>query len=200
MPRVRVEFANTLADVKEAQRTHEGAAILRFRDPRSGMRQPARVTFFWIAFIALTVGFFLYQKQHDATLQSPPPPMQVSNPQWWFNFLVFFVPGVVLLLGIVYLQLFYPRHAAAKRVWDSNPSLQLCRTLDADASRIILEDGQASREMRWSSLVRYLESSNLFLLYTADGAYDIVPKRGFASVGEVDAFRALLDEQIPARS
>jgi hypothetical protein len=49
--------------------------------------------------------------------------------------------------------------------------------------------------MKWNSFVRYLESTDIFMVFIAQWNFIIVPKRAFAP-GEADQFRVLLQRNI----
>jgi hypothetical protein len=78
------------------------------------------------------------------------------------------------------------------------------RRFQHDFTTDILEDGihvvtpTAESQMKWENFVRFLESSDIFMLFHSDLIFNILPKRAFAA-GEVDSFRELLRRKIPAK-
>jgi len=66
-------------------------------------------------------------------------------------------------------------------------------TLDGSSIHWRWKGGQA--DVEWTNFIRFLESKNLFLLYTSPACFNIVPKRAFAP-GETESFRGLLQEKL----
>jgi hypothetical protein len=186
---VIVQYEYTLEDLNEAGRAHAKAMGKGFEANRS--RLPRQL--FWVASIGLAVVFFMLM-QRNTPIQGTPPIIPPPNQSPYLRILVLIIPGL-LMVGYIWFLL-RSRSEAARRVWDNEPSLQLRRTLDADRSRVIIDNGQTRIERKWNSFRRFIESPNLFLLYTSDYAFDIVPKRAFASPAQVDEFRRLLEQQI----
>jgi hypothetical protein len=56
-------------------------------------------------------------------------------------------------------------------------------------SGLIAEQRGIRTEVAWSRFVRFREAENHFLLYESADLYAIVPKRGFSSVADIEAFR-----------
>jgi hypothetical protein len=48
----------------------------------------------------------------------------------------------------------------------------------------------------WGDYLRWKEGKDLFLLYISDNMYQVVPKRFFSSVVEIDEFRTLLRKNV----
>jgi hypothetical protein len=51
-------------------------------------------------------------------------------------------------------------------------------------------------EVQWSRFLRFREADNHFLLYSSQDLYSLVPKRGFATQADMDAFRDLVAKRI----
>lgn len=56
-------------------------------------------------------------------------------------------------------------------------------------SGLIADERGTRTEVAWSRFVRFREAENHFLLYRSADLYTIVPKRGFSSVADIEAFR-----------
>lgn len=52
-------------------------------------------------------------------------------------------------------------------------------------------------QIKWSGIVKYLESKNVFLLYQNARVFSMVPKRAFAA-GDLEAFRTMLASKVQA--
>jgi YcxB-like protein len=65
--------------------------------------------------------------------------------------------------------------------------------LIADISEhcIHFETAFVDSQMKWASVVRWLESDKIFMLFHAPMIFTIIPKRAFAA-GDADAFRELV--------
>jgi len=67
----------------------------------------------------------------------------------------------------------------------------------------ISEDGvhvvtpSADTQLKWSAIVRFLESDKIFMFFYAEWSFSVVPKRAFAP-GEIDPFRDMLHRKILA--
>lgn len=52
----------------------------------------------------------------------------------------------------------------------------------------------------WSDYRKWKEGGTLFLLYSTDSAYLLLPKRFFRTESDVDGFRSLLEVQVGLRA
>ena len=184
-----VGFEYTIDDLQEALTAHRKASS-RTKSTRIFPRWAG-----WALFGGLAVLLLLMQFR-PTTVQPTPPIVAPPNQSAIQNVLLPIVPWLLIFVCIWLFVFFWNRRWAASHVWRSQPSLQLRRTLDADPSRLIIDDGQTRVEKKWNSVRTFVETANLFLLYTADHAFDMVPKRAFASPAQVDEFRTLLEQQV----
>jgi hypothetical protein len=106
--------------------------------------------------------------------------------------------GLFLLLSVIGIYFLYRdfalrRHFRARYKADQRYKHDFSSEISEDGIRVItpFEDSQ----MKWGSVVRYLESDKIFLLFHAALIFTIIPKRAFTS-GEADAFRDLLRRNI----
>ncbi|MGL6338813.1 MAG: YcxB family protein [Waterburya sp.] len=52
-----------------------------------------------------------------------------------------------------------------------------------------------SESRKWEGFTKFIESKNIFLLFS-DEQVDIIPKRAFTTVEQLDLFRILLNKKI----
>ncbi len=167
-----IEFEYTIDDLQEALTAH------RRTFAKTGGTRVVPRWLGWSVFGGLAVLLILIQFRPTA---QPTPPV---------------LPWILIFACIWLFTFFWNRRFAAKYIWRSQPSFQLRRTLDADPSRLIIDDAQRRTEKKWTSIRQFVETANLFLLYTGEHAFDMVPKRAFASPAKVDEFRALLEQEV----
>lgn len=108
--------------------------------------------------------------------------------------------GLFLLLSVIGIYFLYrdfalQRHFRARYKTDQRYKQDFSAEISDDGIRVLtpFEDSR----MKWSSIVRYLESDDIFMLFHAALIFTIIPKRAFAP-GEADAFRELLRKHIQA--
>jgi hypothetical protein len=154
-----------------------------------------------------------YQLNGDDGLEC----MRVHNPTFQTNAVVSILASVaIIVLGLVWLAL-SGDHAgpwisigigaallAASTMHRAYLTRRLRRTWNQleeteltvrEAGFMIIERG-AQSEVAWSRFVRFREAPHHFLLYRSSDLYGIVPKRGFASAADLDAFRDLATKGI----
>ena len=83
-----------------------------------------------------------------------------------------------------------------RRVYYSNRRLFGWRTLQYDENGLISDGPIGYREIKWSQLDRFRETTNLFLLYLTRDAAAIVPKRAFRDPQSLDEFRKVLASKL----
>jgi hypothetical protein len=66
-----------------------------------------------------------------------------------------------------------------------------------DGEGITVEDRRLKARMRWAAISRAVESENLFVLYSGENSYCVLPKRAFGE-GQLGEFRRLLHEGLTA--
>ena len=64
---------------------------------------------------------------------------------------------------------------------------------------VVISDAATRAEHRWNAFSHVFETSNLFLLYTSDHAFHMVPKRAFGSEEDVRSFREVVRRTIADR-
>jgi hypothetical protein len=83
--------------------------------------------------------------------------------------------------------------------WESQPQLHRPQSMEVEEETVVISDAATRAEHRWDAFSHVLETSNLFLLYTSDHAFHMVPKRAFASEQDVRSFRELVRRTIAER-
>ena len=84
---------------------------------------------------------------------------------------------------------------SARTQFLQQPAAQGSRTMTLDGSSIHWRWKGGQADVEWTNFIRFLESKNLFLLYTSPACFNIVPKRAFAP-GETESFRGFLQEKL----
>jgi hypothetical protein len=108
--------------------------------------------------------------------------------------------GLFLLLAVIGIYFLYRdfalrRHFKARYKTDRRYNQDFSAEISDDGIRVLtpFEDSR----MKWGSIVRYLESDKIFMLFHSTLIFTIIPKRAFAS-GEAHRFRELLGRNIQA--
>jgi hypothetical protein len=78
-----------------------------------------------------------------------------------------------------------------------NPKFREEYHLTFSRENIHFKTASIDSTLQWTHYERVIESPDLFLLLYGKGLYTLLPKRGFHSEEDVNAFRALLTEKIP---
>lgn len=90
------------------------------------------------------------------------------------------------------------RSLNTRLTWSGQQHLHLPFTMDASVSGLTLVTPNVRNEYSWNGVTAFVETPNLFLIHVSDLAFHIVPKRGFTSAEELDAFRNMLRNLIPS--
>lgn len=107
----------------------------------------------------------------------------------------------VLWFGVVALAAVLTARAqrfGVRLAWEGQQHLHLPFTLDASVAGLTVVSSNGRHEYPWRGVTAFVETPNLFLVHVADLAFQIVPKRAFASDEERDAFRNMLRNLIPS--
>lgn len=96
----------------------------------------------------------------------------------------FFVGAYFLYCGFAIRRYFGRRYR-------NDPRFQHDFVADISEAGIHLVTPTVESQIKWASVVRFLESDKIFMLFHAEWIFNIFPKRAFAT-GEVDEFRELL--------
>ena len=107
--------------------------------------------------------------------------------------------SVILLIFIAYLfvrTVYLPRRV--RRIFSQQKNLQLPFESTVTDSGIDSTNANGKTHLPWSHVIRWKEGATVFIVYQSDLMFCIVPKRLFTHPEHLDAFRALLTEQVGA--
>jgi hypothetical protein len=163
---MHIEFTNTFEDYKTAMKAHRG----------EWEKWKQRLLVALLAIIGVTYAY--------ETFSSKPKP-----------------DGTVLLSLIVIFStlcavLYSSAHQELRRRWSGQPTQHVQQQWDISETGIKTDNGVSSSEMKWAAFRRHLDRPTLFMLYTSEFYFHIVPKRAFAGEAQVEEFRELLRRHI----
>jgi uncharacterized membrane protein len=145
----------------------------------------------------------------------------ISNEQPWYRrfsrYLLPWIGGSVLLVQLLYLTVVPHRDIGFtvigfivgfylldcgfalrryfRRLYQKDHRYKHDFTAEISDQGIYIITPFSDAHMKWNSFVRYLESTDIFMVFIAQWNFIIVPKRAFAP-GEADQFRVLLQRNI----
>jgi hypothetical protein len=107
------------------------------------------------------------------------------------------VPGFLCLIGAYCLYCSFALRRYFRKRYRTDQRFKHDFIAEISEEGIHVLTPSVESQMKWSSIVRYLESDQIFLLFHAALIFTIIPKRAFAA-GETDMFRELLHKNVPA--
>lgn len=179
------DFSYVLEDLAEAQKTHR---------PEDG-KNPYKSLIGWIFFIGLAVILFNYLNENQPVTSRRNKANRVVSP---LDMAAFVAPWIISFVFIGYFVLNNIR-GRAKKAWDSNEKLHCPQKLEVTVDGISFESQYGAIVQKWPAFQRFLESKNLFVLYSSPISMSIVPKRAFPNPADLEWFRALLNKEITER-
>lgn len=179
------DFVYTLEDLIEAQKSH---------GPENG-KSPHRSLIGWAVFVGLAVVIYNFLQKNQPAPAAPnpnqgPPPLQ--------DLVTALIPWLMVVAVVVFFVVRGVR-GRTKKAWDTNEKLQCPQTLQVTADGITVKNQYGTSAQNWLAFRRFLESANLFILYSSPVAMNVIPKRVLSSPDELDWFRALLNKEITER-
>jgi len=78
----------------------------------------------------------------------------------------------------------------------NDPRLNECLTVDLDENTIKFASKNSISKIKWEGFYHFIESDNVFNLYTSKIIYHIIPKRAFINSEQLDVFRKIVVEKI----
>jgi hypothetical protein len=139
-------------------------------------------TFRWVLAVWVTIALF-------SLIAAFGPPRE-NSPTLWSSTLPLAV--LIILIGFVWLGgLLQFRGLAPERLtyrWRFFPSY------------VEMDSKVANARVHWSAFVMVKETATLFLFFPHKSVSQIVPKRCFTSIGDVDKVRALCRQNLGARA
>jgi hypothetical protein len=145
-----VNFQFTLDDYRNAVRTH-------YRKGASAYRR-------WMLRLVMAIGVLLLLTgilmviTRQGPLTATIPPLLLGAAWTWIG------------MGKTY-------QLSARSQFATNPALRGPRRVEFDDDGVNTDAGIASSQVSWKAFLRYVESSDTFLLYTSPACFVIVPKR-----------------------
>jgi hypothetical protein len=163
-----VNFQFTLDDYRNAVRTH-------YRKGASAYRR-------WMLRLVLVIGVLLLLAgilmviTRQGPLTTALPPLFLGAAWTWIG------------TGKIYLL-------SARNQFVKIPAVRGPRRVEFSDDGVNTDAGIASSQLSWKALLRYVESSDTFLLYTSPGCFAIVPKR-VLQPEQVNELRRLLQTHV----
>jgi hypothetical protein len=108
-----------------------------------------------------------------------------------------FVPAPFGLMGAYFLYCGFALRRLFRKLYRNDQRYQHEITADISEDGVHVVTPSKDTQLKWSAIVRFLESDKIFMFFYAEWNFSIVPKRAFAS-DEIDPFRDLLRRKIPA--
>ena len=110
-----------------------------------------------------------------------------------------FVPGFLCLMGVYCIYCGFALRRLFRKRYRTDKRFKHDFTSDLSDEGIHIVTPFEESQMKWSSIVRYLESENIFMLFYAALIFTVIPKRAFAP-GEVEMFREYLRNHVQVSS
>ena len=108
-----------------------------------------------------------------------------------YEMLLSSLPSILFLVLVTTFAFAY-RRTDVKRRWEGQSFLHRPYTLEADSTGITMEEAKSMSRYQWDYFPGFRETLNTLLLYVSPYGFWIIPKRAFASIEELEAFKALL--------
>lgn len=100
------------------------------------------------------------------------------------------------LIGVYFLYCGFALRPFFKKLYRRDPRYSHEITADITEDGVHVVTSAADTRLKWDSIVRFLESDTIFMLFYSEWSFSVVPKNAFAP-GEVEIFRDLLQRKIP---
>jgi YcxB-like protein len=81
-------------------------------------------------------------------------------------------------------------------VWKSHRSLHKVITYEITDRSVVATTETSRFEMKWETFTQFIESKNLFVLYTRPYLFYMLPKRAFEGEAELGEFRELAQRRV----
>ena len=101
------------------------------------------------------------------------------------------------LMGAYFLYCGFALRRFFRKLYRKDQRYQHEITADISEDGVHVVTPSADTQLKWSAILRFLESDKIFMFFYAEWTFSVVPKRAFAP-GEIDLFRDLLHRKIPA--
>ncbi|MBD2090526.1 YcxB family protein [Microcoleus sp. FACHB-1515] len=84
-------------------------------------------------------------------------------------------------------------------IWKQNAHMHNPIAAEVTEAGLSLDTLNISSQVNWQSLIKFMETPNLFVIYQSPQLFYPLPKRSFANAAQIDEFRSLLQTHIRAR-
>jgi hypothetical protein len=88
----------------------------------------------------------------------------------------------------------------AARTLRTSPAAGGDRTFTIDENGILIEGGLSNGSLTWPAIVRVVETRDLVLLFLSSRMAHVIPKDAFATPADLERFRELVAQKVPALS
>ena len=181
----KAEFSYTLEDLAEALKAHR---------PENGRNSRAQLLG-WVLFMGLAVALFLFLSTNDpsSTIR------RKAISKLSLRELAKSLAPMSAVVTVVAVYLFIAFRGRLKKAWDADEKVQKPQFLQVTVEGISFENEYATNFFKWSAFPRFLESPNLFILYSSPIMMNVIPKRVFSKPSELTWFRTVLHQEITER-
>jgi hypothetical protein len=107
------------------------------------------------------------------------------------------VPWFILLILIWVLLRLYNKRKVRQQI-SKLPALQGPQLAELNEEGLSRTAGTWNTNQKWGAFVSYLETENMFILYSSPSTAALLPKRAFASESDLAAARQLFAAKIGA--
>ena len=165
-----IRFEYTVQDFVEAQRAH-------------GQRVAGAGAMTMLVIIPLAVGVSIW---FALTLLG-----RAGGAYGLWGYAAVILPWIVFWTALIVVLRLMQRKAGPKAVAAGTPALKGPMTAEVDAGGVAISSAIWRVQYAWPAVIGFTETKDLFLLSITPVSSHAIPKRGFASREEVDAFRNL---------
>ena len=86
-----------------------------------------------------------------------------------------------------------------KAMWEKQEHLHRPQSVEVREDGLVISDAVTRAENRWDAFTHVRETPNLFMLYSSDYAFYMLPKRAFAAEEELRQFREMVRRRVAER-
>lgn len=113
----------------------------------------------------------------------------------WFGALFPHLSWTILIATLVFAG-----HRGIRRqiekAWELQPNLQQPRTFEVDHEGVSIREGSSFRRYLWPALIGLVETEHALLLLPSRAVFEILPKRSFTLVEQLNAARLIFERNI----
>lgn len=104
-------------------------------------------------------------------------------------------PTFLCVVGVYLLYCTFAIRRHIRRLYSRDQRYKHDITAEISQDGIHVETAFVDSHVKWASIVRWLESEKVFILFHSSTNFSIIPKRAF-QVGDMDAFRELVGRMV----